>query len=230
MEAPASGGPTFFPKKVGGKKGQGGEFRFSPPCTHPLKRPRRGNCDSPFLELPPSCSTGNSPAAKAYFVTPPPLGAGDHRSPLREARRPRRAVSKPQQPPRYFSGMVPTAARRAKPVQRSYSQGLQGNPDACHPRRGSACNVTVYKTGGDARLVFANQTQRTAAMSPRIGGSRVGEAPRPFFPPISSGRNGGARRAGPPRRGHHGVETGEPVIRLAFGHPPSPQRGNASGG
>ena len=145
---------------------------------------------------PPSCPTGNVPAAAPYFVTGPPLGAGDHRSPLREARRPRRAVSKPQQPPRYFSGMVPTAARRAKPVQRSCSQGLQGNPDACHPRRGSACNVTVYKTGGDARLVFANQTQRTAAMSPRIGGSRVGEAPRPFFPPISSGRNGGARRAG----------------------------------
>ena len=119
---------------------------------------------------PPSCPTGNVPAAAPYFATGPPLGAGDHRSPLREARRPRRAVSKPQQPPRYFSGMVPTAARRAKLVQRNYFQGLQGNPDACHPRRGSACNVTVYKTGGDARLVFANQTQRTAAMSPRIGG------------------------------------------------------------
>ena len=228
MEAPASGGPTFFPKKVGGKKGWGRDFEFPPP--HPLLRSTKKEVPTPFLDFPPSCSTGSIPAAKAYFVTPPPLGAGDHRSPLREARRPRRAVSKPQQPPRYFSGMVPTAARRAKPVQRSCSQGLQGNPDACHPRRGSACNVTVYKTGGDARLVFANQTQRTAAMSPRIGGSRVGEAPRPFFPPISSGRNGGARRAGPPRRGHHGVGTGEPVIRLAFGHPPSPQRGNASGG
>ena len=76
------------------------------------------------------------------------------------------------------------AARRAKLAQRNNDQGLQGNPDACHPRRGSACNVTVYKTGGDARLVFANQTQRTAAMSPRIGGSRVGEAPGPSFPPF----------------------------------------------
>ena len=47
------------------------------------------------------------------------------------------------------------AARRAKPVQRSSFQGLQGNPDACHPRRGSACNMRDNKTGGDARLVFA---------------------------------------------------------------------------
>ena len=96
MEAPASGGPTFFPKKVGGKKGQGGEFRFSPPCTHPLKRPIRGACGPRVKEYlisfwlkhatgmflnaktywmyPPSCSTGSLPAAKAYFVTPPPLG------------------------------------------------------------------------------------------------------------------------------------------------------------
>ena len=32
--------------------------------------------------------------------------------------------------------MAPTAARRAKPVQRSSCQGLPGNPDACRPRRG----------------------------------------------------------------------------------------------
>ena len=96
MKAPASGGPTFFPKKVGGKKGQGGGFRFPPPCTHPLKRPIRGACGPRVKEYlisfwlkhatgmflnaktywmyPPSCSTGSLPAAKAYFVTPPPLG------------------------------------------------------------------------------------------------------------------------------------------------------------
>ena len=46
---------------------------ISPALTiHPLKRPRRGNCDSPFLELPPSRSTGCFPAAGAYSVTPPP--------------------------------------------------------------------------------------------------------------------------------------------------------------
>ena len=32
--------------------------------------------------------------------------------------------------------MAPMAARRAQPVQRSRSQGLRGNRDACRPRRG----------------------------------------------------------------------------------------------
>ena len=46
---------------------------ISPALTiHPLKRPRRGNCDSPFLELPPGFSTGRFSAAGAYAVTPPP--------------------------------------------------------------------------------------------------------------------------------------------------------------
>ena len=46
---------------------------ISPALTiHPLKRPRRGNCDSPFLELPPGCSADDFPAAGAYAVTPPP--------------------------------------------------------------------------------------------------------------------------------------------------------------
>ena len=98
----------------------------------------------------------------------------------------------PPQIPWCFGGMAPAAARRARPVQRSGHQGLQGNPDACHPRRGSACDMSARKTSGNARLVFALSVQPTAAMSPRTGGSRVGEAPRPFFPPISSGRK--ARR------------------------------------
>ena len=107
MKAPASGGPTFFPKKVGGKKGQGGGFRFPPPCTHPLKRPIRGACGPRVKEYlisfwlkhatgmflnaktywmyPPSCSTGSFPAEGAYVVTPPRLVVGDHRSPLRMA-------------------------------------------------------------------------------------------------------------------------------------------------
>ena len=102
----------------------------------------------------------------------------------------------PPQIPWYFGGMTPAAARRARPVQRSGHQGLQGNPDACRPRRGSACDMSARKTSGNARLVFALSVQPTAAMNPRIGGSRAGEAPRPFFLPISSGRNGGARRVG----------------------------------
>ena len=64
--------------------------------------------------------------------------------------------------------------------------------------QGAAAPVTKPKKvpGVDARPVLALSVQLSAAMNPRIGGSRVGEAPRPFFPPISSGRNGGARRVG----------------------------------
>ena len=47
--------------------------------------------------------------------------------------------------------MAPTAARRAKPVQRNYPQGLQGNPDACRPRRGSACNVSEHGAPAEAQ-------------------------------------------------------------------------------
>ena len=101
-----------------------------------------------------------------------------------------------RQMPWSLKGMAPMAARRAHPAQRSSHQDLPGNPDACRPRRGSACNETTGKTGGNARSVFALPVRRTAAMSPRIGGPREGGAPRPFFPPISLGRNGGARRAG----------------------------------
>ena len=86
-------------------------------------------------------------------------------------------------------------------LQRNHFQGLQGNPDACRPRRGSALNVSADRAGGDARLVYALFIPPTAAMNPRTGGARVGEAPRPFFSPISSGRNRGARRAGAPRGG-----------------------------
>ena len=50
-----------------------GDFDFPPSQRpSPLKRPRRGNCDSPFFELPPSCSTDNIPAAGPYSVTAPP--------------------------------------------------------------------------------------------------------------------------------------------------------------
>ena len=61
---------------------------------------------------------------------------------LRTARRVVAPHGQPPRLPRYFRGMAPTAARRARPVQRSSFQGLRGNPDACHPRRGSACNET----------------------------------------------------------------------------------------
>ena len=159
------------------------------------------------------------------------------------------------------------AARRAHPVQRSRSQGLRGNRDACRPRRGvvgpsygsfafgqarklipsagpllpsrhcdsraevarqsrrsfsparfirhrrrfagklsppnplrwasagAPITASANGAGGDADPVFASSVQPTAAVSPRFGGRR-GNTPGPFFPPISSGRNGGARRVG----------------------------------
>ena len=47
--------------------------------------------------------------------------------------------------------MAPTAARRTKPVQRSNPQGLQGNPDAYCPRRGSACDVNEHGAPAEAQ-------------------------------------------------------------------------------
>ena len=114
--------------------------------------------------------------------------------------------------------MAPTAARRAKPVQRNDFQSLQGNPDACRPRRGSACNKIARKTGGNARPVFALFVQPTAAMSPRFGGRR-GNSPGPFFPPFlweeMGALAGQARPRGPRRRlGLHWAEREqEPVSR-----------------
>ena len=88
--------------------------------------------------------------------------------------------------------MAPAAARRAYLLQRNHFQGLQGNPDACRPRRGSALNVSADRAGGDARLVYALFIPPTAAMNPRTGGARAGEAPRPFFPPAFFWKESGA--------------------------------------
>ena len=164
--------------------------------------------------------------------------------------------------------MAPMAARRAKPIQRGGCQGLRGNPDACNPGRGSACDASEHgapaeaqrsgfggesfpakrrqwrikragkKERRDWRASLARESQcrdgskgtvegvsfaacgeandlelvptKRASMRgwslpcpynpppPRapVWGSR-GQSPRPFFSPISLGRNGGApgRRA-----------------------------------
>ena len=94
--------------------------------------------------------------------------------------------------------------------------------DAGRPGRGSACHETKKEPGVDARPVLAFSVQPAAAMSPRTGGPRAGEAPRPFFLPISSGRNGGPGRAGPSREGHPGVRTWNPSSApvCALGHLP----------
>ena len=92
--------------------------------------------------------------------------------------------------------MAPTAARRARQVQRNDFQGLQGNPDACRPRRGSACNIIAWETGGDACPVFALFVQPTAAISPRTWGVQGGRSPPALLSPHFFGKKWGR----PPRR------------------------------
>ena len=106
------------------------------------------------------------------------------------------------------------AARRAKLVQHSSFLGLQGNPDACHPRRGSACSVSADRAGGNARPVFALPVQPTAAMSPRFGGSG-GEAPDPSFPPFLREEMGAPAGQARPARGtpDERATTGRPCGR-----------------
>ena len=177
MEArpPASactaGAPLLMAKAGGKPAGRG--ISISPSLHPPLETTNQGGLGPPIGCTPQSCPTGSLPAAKAYFVTPPPL----------ERRRKR------------------TAARRARPVQRNRCQGLQGNPDACHPGRGSACDKTARKTCGNARLVFAGQLQPTAAMSPRIGGPGWAKPPGLSFPPLSFGKKAVPRPGRPALRG-----------------------------
>ena len=131
-----------------------------------------------------------------------------------------RPCGKRQSLPRYFGGVAPTAARRARPVQRGGFQGLRGNPDACRPRRGSACHETAGKTGVDARPVSALSVQRTAAMSPRFGG--LGVEPPPLLFPHFFGKKWGPR-PGRPRR-----EAGPPPGRRMISAPTGQGNSRAS--
>ena len=79
------------------------------------------------------------------------------------------------------------AALRMRRAPCGYFAGLRRGPQLPQAPANGA--------GGNARSVYALSVQPTAAVSPRFGGRR-GNTPGPFFPPISSGRNGGARRVG----------------------------------
>ena len=79
----AAGAPLLMSKAGGKPAGRG--ISIFPALHPPLETTKKGKLRFPFLELPPSCSTGNIPAAKAYFVTPPPLGAGAQCAPLQIA-------------------------------------------------------------------------------------------------------------------------------------------------
>ena len=147
----------------------------------------------------------------------------------------------PPQLPRYFRGMAPAAARRAKPVQRSSCQGLPGNPDACRPRRGvvgpsygSFASGQARKlipsvrrgpqlpqapangAGGDAGPVLSSQSQPTAAMGP---GSRVEGAGGAFD---ENPREATSKNAGPggfPTA--FDTKSGAPAAQAPPGAPPA---------
>ena len=129
--------------------------------------------------------------------------------------------------------MAPTAARRAKWVQRNGHQGLQGNRDACRPGRGSARDVTANRAGGNARPVFALPVQPTAAMSPRFWGV-PGAHPRPFLSHrFLWERKRCPGRAGPLREGgilYERATTGRPCGRRAeSSRPTEPAVAEANG-
>ena len=92
--------------------------------------------------------------------------------------------------------------------------------------RGAAAPVTKHKKepGVDARPVLVLSVQLSAAMNPRTGGARVGEAPRPFFPPHFFGKKWGPRPGRPAPRGGtpdgQRATTGRPYGRRAG--PPRP--------
>ena len=75
--------------------------------------------------------------------------------------------------------MAPTAARRAKPVQRSSSQGLQGNPDACHPRRGVVGPSYGSFASGQARKLIPSAGPPLPTTTTPLGrrGGPIGRVP-----------------------------------------------------
>ena len=104
---------------------------ISPALTiHPLKRPRRGNCDSPFLELPPGCSADDFPAAGAYAVTPPP-----HRPVCEKTGERRWNVG---------AGLVP--ARRGFPQRRGIEATTRAAPTVAQNRE-RICRYPVRSSG-----------------------------------------------------------------------------------
>ncbi len=104
---------------------------ISPALTiHPLKRPRRGNRDSPFLELPPGCSAGGFPAAGAYAVPPPP-----HRPVCEKTGERRWNVG---------AGLVP--ARRGFPQRRGIEATTRAAPTVAQNRE-RICRYPVRSSG-----------------------------------------------------------------------------------
>ena len=107
------------------------------------------------------------------------------------------------------------AARGAASSAQATDRSLPGRPESSFPPLGllSPPNPLRWASAGAPVTASASQwggRQCTPGLckpdtahrrhEPPFWGSR-GRSPWPFFPPISSGRNGGARRAGAPREG-----------------------------
>ena len=122
---------------------------------------------------------------------------------------------------------APSVGHRADPKRGNPVRNLRGPSsaaafkfcgviDACHP---SAAALERSPPGNRARWTHARlmpgSTQSTAAVLPWD----QGRCPWSFFPPISSGRNGGPGRAGPPREGAPPINIGRPQVAPTYGAP-----------
>ena len=97
--------PHFLSKESGGKEREGRGISIFPALHPPLETTQKG-VPTPFLDFPPSCPTGNIPAARAYSVTPPPLARHSDRPGISEARHRRRPGG-----PSWYSVPTPRACR-----------------------------------------------------------------------------------------------------------------------
>ena len=181
---PARPGPTrpappLLMAKAGGKPAGRG-ISISPlPAPHPLKRPIRGELRLPPIGCTPrSCSTGSLPAAKAYFVTPPPLGCRRDRPGISEAWHRRRPGG-----PSWYSATTFRACR-VTPMRAA---------------QGAAAPVT--KLPGKLAAMPARSLpcpySPPPPWAPVLGGAG-GEniPPAPSFSPFLREEMGGARRVG----------------------------------
>ena len=137
----------------------------------------------------------------------------------------------PPQAPRFFGGMAPTAARRARPVQRGNDQGLPGDrrgpPEARQRLSRQQKGTGRGCTPGSCPVCTAFRRRE-----PPYWGGAGGTFPRPLLSPHFFGKKWGPRPGRPrPARGYPGARTGNPSSApvCALGHLP-PTGGKASGG
>ena len=209
---PARPGPPFLPEEMGEKKGRGAPPTLDPPirgfmaavgCTDRAKTSRalppvplafmlqalpRLGWHASRLPCKPWEQVRCTNLARRAAVGAMPLKYHGGRGSCPWGATTRRAV-------RGAQGRPKTRKPRAeftRPVQRSRFQVLRCDRRV-PPERGSAGTVTAGVPGAlDARLVYAGyytEHRRRAPLGP-------GAVPLVFLSPISSGRNGGARRVG----------------------------------